>query len=138
MAASRLDPAPSLSPTWVRHLLQASLSLHSPADPVYAAEDRDGTLDMVYPVCGSINAKTGLGQDCAIHVSYNMQMPLCSPKAKAGDRCRPAANLCEADADFAFDLSKKSAVSGTCRRRRTTRRLRLCPTALGRRQRSYP
>jgi integrin alpha FG-GAP repeat containing protein 1 len=66
---------------------------------------------MVYAVCASVNAKTGLGQDCAIHISYNSQMPLCTPKSKEGDRCRPAANLCTADPDFAFDLSKKSSVS---------------------------
>lgn len=71
---------------------------------------------MVYPVCASVDAKTGLGQDCTVHVTHNTQMPLCTPESKEGDHCRLAADLCKADPDFAFDLSKKSAVSDVCKR----------------------
>lgn len=65
---------------------------------------------MVFPVCASVSTKTGLGQDCAIHIAHNTQFPLCSPGSKEGDACRPASNLCTADPDFSFDLSKKSTV----------------------------
>ncbi|KDN33505.1 hypothetical protein RSAG8_13406, partial [Rhizoctonia solani AG-8 WAC10335] len=66
----------------------------------FADMDRDGTLDMVFPVCTSFSSQTGVGLDCAIHIAYNTQIPLC-PSAggisSGGNKCRSPGNLCVAD-----------------------------------------
>ncbi|KAJ1310568.1 hypothetical protein OPQ81_007297 [Rhizoctonia solani] len=81
------------------------------AGPVsFADMDRDGTLDMVFPVCQSFSSKTGVGLDCSIHIAYNKQIPLC-PSAggiSSGggkNKCRSPGNLCVADDAFVFDMS---------------------------------
>ncbi|KEP52797.1 T-cell immunomodulatory protein [Rhizoctonia solani 123E] len=78
------------------------------AGPVsFADMDRDGTLDMIFPVCASISSKTGIGLDCAIHIAYNKQIPLC-PSAggisSGSAKCRSPGNLCVADDAFGFDF----------------------------------
>ncbi|CAJ0845551.1 7606_t:CDS:10 [Entrophospora sp. SA101] len=61
--------------------------------PTYA--DGDGTIDMVFPVCKK--------SECAIHIAYNKQKPLCSSKDETN--CRKLSNLCEPDDDFRFNLN---------------------------------
>lgn len=58
-----------------------------------------------------MSSTSGLGKDCAIHIAYNSQFSLCTPKSPEGAKCRSASNLCTADPDFAFDLSAVSTVS---------------------------
>lgn len=66
----------------------------------FADMDRDGTIDMVLATCPTAD-------DCAIHVVYNQQMPLCSSRS-SNIKCRDPQNLCSADPDFnfSFDGSK--------------------------------
>lgn len=75
----------------------------------FADMDRDGTMDMVFPTCTS-------GEGCHINIAYNQQMPLCtttggltSSSAPKARRCRDVGDLCVADTDFRFDLSKDSS-----------------------------
>ncbi|CED84767.1 Predicted membrane protein [Phaffia rhodozyma] len=76
----------------------------------FADIDRDGTLDMIFPVCKSFSASTGIGQDCSVNVVYNQQIPLCSTTStvvldKEGKRiCRDSADLCVADSGFKFEF----------------------------------
>lgn len=57
---------------------------------------------MVFPVCDRRN-------DCAIHVVYNLQIPLCvSTEAVA---CRKPHELCVADDKFDFDMRVNTKVS---------------------------
>ncbi|KAF8520193.1 hypothetical protein BU17DRAFT_46898 [Hysterangium stoloniferum] len=71
----------------------------------FADMDRDGTMDMVFPSCSSIDSQ-GIGRDCMINIAYNKQLPLCSTssgsQAKRG--CRSPDALCTPDPDFQFDL----------------------------------
>ncbi|OMJ12106.1 T-cell immunomodulatory protein [Smittium culicis] len=68
----------------------------------FADMDRDGTIDMVFPVC------TEMG--CEIHIAYNDQIPLCI-NSKSSDiaACRSNDNLCSADPKFSFDFSKPTS-----------------------------
>ena len=75
--------------------------------------DRDGTIDMVFTTCESVSTSTGLGNNCAINIAYNRQIPLCTAAGmtglKNGQRvCRPPDQLCSADPDFQFDLTGKN------------------------------
>lgn len=72
--------------------------------------DRDGTIDMVFPSCASVNTKTGVGYDCAINIAYNEQKPLCTSSTPAVGRrnCRLPEELCTADPDFRFDFHQGS------------------------------
>ncbi|KAG8790454.1 hypothetical protein FRC12_011834 [Ceratobasidium sp. 428] len=78
------------------------------AGPVsFADMDRDGTLDLVFPVCASYSSVTGIGLDCEIHVAYNKQIPLCSGTGMGGGgngKCRELGALCVKDDGFVFDL----------------------------------
>ncbi|KAG8681103.1 hypothetical protein FRC08_015836, partial [Ceratobasidium sp. 394] len=77
------------------------------AGPVsFADMDRDGTLDLVFPVCASFSSSTGVGLDCEIHVAYNKQIPLCSATGvgAGSGKCRSPGALCVADDSFTFDL----------------------------------
>ncbi|KAG8719560.1 hypothetical protein FRC09_010950 [Ceratobasidium sp. 395] len=81
------------------------------AGPVsFADMDRDGTLDLVFPVCASYSSVTGIGLDCEIHVAYNKQIPLCSGPGGVGGvgggggKCRELGALCVKDDGFVFDL----------------------------------
>ncbi|EJD46184.1 hypothetical protein AURDEDRAFT_63627 [Auricularia subglabra TFB-10046 SS5] len=67
----------------------------------FADMDRDGTIDLVFPTCKSIDS-SGVGTDCHINIAYNQQLPLC--KTATEKNCRPAEHLCSADPHFAFDL----------------------------------
>ncbi|KAG9121544.1 hypothetical protein FRC07_002449 [Ceratobasidium sp. 392] len=96
---------------WTRandgYTLSREGTLPKGAGPVsFADMDRDGTLDLVFPVCASFSSITGVGLDCEIHVAYNKQIPLCSGTGVgAGNaRCRSPGALCVADDGFTFDL----------------------------------
>lgn len=75
--------------------------------------DRDGTIDMVFSTCASVSRSTGIGQDCAINIAYNQQLPLCasstSPSVKNGKRvCRTPEQLCTADPNFSFNFDESA------------------------------
>ncbi|KAG8727135.1 hypothetical protein FRC11_013845, partial [Ceratobasidium sp. 423] len=84
------------------------------AGPVSFADiDRDGTLDMVFPVCQSFSSKTGVGLDCSIHIAYNKQIPLCPSAGGISSgggksKCRSPGNLCVADDAFAFNMGENA------------------------------
>lgn len=69
----------------------------------FADVDRDGTIDMVFPVCSS--------SGCSIDVAYNHQIPLCSSTQdlESVEPCRDAQQLCHADLNFSYDLSLGSS-----------------------------
>ncbi|KAJ3570120.1 hypothetical protein NP233_g4613 [Leucocoprinus birnbaumii] len=54
--------------------------------------DRDGTMDMVFTSCRSVDSK-GVGSDCYINIAYNQQLPLCASTTDSavrdGTRFRP-------------------------------------------------
>ncbi|CAJ0759893.1 10560_t:CDS:10, partial [Entrophospora sp. SA101] len=68
--------------------------LPTDAGPITFA-DIDGAIDMVFPVCKR--------SECAIHIAYNKQKPLCTSKDQIN--CRKISNLCEPDDDFRFNLN---------------------------------
>ncbi|KAK9897721.1 hypothetical protein P389DRAFT_169746 [Cystobasidium minutum MCA 4210] len=77
----------------------------------FADMDRDGTIDMVFATCTS-------REGCHINIAYNQQMPLCtttggltSSSAPKARRCRDVGELCVADTDFRFDLSRDASNS---------------------------
>jgi hypothetical protein len=74
--------------------------------------DRDGTIDMIFPTCGSVSYSTGLGSDCSINIAYNKQLPLCTSAGSLGTdgkrTCRRPEQLCTADPNFTFDLTERS------------------------------
>lgn len=70
--------------------------------------DRDGTMDMVFTSCRSVDSK-GVGSDCYINIAYNQQLPLCASTTDSAVRdgtrvCRQPNDLCIADDNFKFDL----------------------------------
>jgi hypothetical protein len=72
--------------------------------------DRDGTIDMVFFTCTSVSS-SGIGNNCAINIAYNQQLPLCTSSTlssfKDGERvCRTPEQLCVADPNFSFNLSE--------------------------------
>lgn len=69
--------------------------------------DRDGTIDMVFTTCTSVNPSTGVGANCAINIAYNKQLQLCETgeSSKGGKRCRSPEELCVGDDAFQFDLT---------------------------------
>ncbi|CAK5279256.1 unnamed protein product [Mycena citricolor] len=76
-------------------------------------EYRDGTIDMVFTTCSSVSTSTGIGNDCAINIAYNSQLPLCTATADSGlnkgvRTCRPPEDLCVSDPSFKFDLSNSA------------------------------
>jgi integrin alpha FG-GAP repeat containing protein 1 len=73
--------------------------------------DRDGTIDMVFPVCESVDAN-GVGHDCSINVAYNKQMGFCTASLgeKEKEACRRPDTLCRPDPNFKFDLSENTEV----------------------------
>ncbi|KAF8602747.1 hypothetical protein BDV93DRAFT_494396 [Ceratobasidium sp. AG-I] len=81
------------------------------AGPVsFADMDRDGTVDLVFPVCASFSSSTGVGLDCSIHIAYNKQIPLCTGGMSGRDgKCRSPGELCLADDTFAFDFNSVDA-----------------------------
>ncbi|CEL54545.1 T-cell immunomodulatory protein OS=Homo sapiens GN=ITFG1 PE=1 SV=1 [Rhizoctonia solani AG-1 IB] len=77
----------------------------------FADMDRDGTLDIVFPVCQSFSSKTGVGLDCSIHIVYNKQIPLCPSAGGISSgggksKCRSPGNLCVADEAFGIELGE--------------------------------
>ncbi|CAE6446827.1 unnamed protein product [Rhizoctonia solani] len=79
----------------------------------FADMDRDGTLDMIFPVCKSFSSKTGVGLDCSIHIVYNKQIPLCPSAGGISSgggksKCRSPGNLCVADDAFGFDFGENA------------------------------
>ena len=75
----------------------------------FADMDRDGTIDMVWPSCYSLNRDTGIGTDCHINIAYNRQKPLCSgngPLGKSSSKCRTPEDLCSADPNFTFEFNE--------------------------------
>ncbi|CCA72398.1 hypothetical protein PIIN_06332 [Serendipita indica DSM 11827] len=75
----------------------------------FADMDRDGTVDMVFPVCNSVDAQ-GIGHECSINIAFNKQMGFCKTGLgqKQRNECRKLDNLCLADPNFKFDLSDGS------------------------------
>ncbi|KAL0573899.1 hypothetical protein V5O48_008047 [Marasmius crinis-equi] len=75
--------------------------------------DRDGTIDLVFPTCRSVNPSTGVGNDCSINIAYNQQLPLCSGDTivrGGAKKCRSPEDLCVADPEFKFDLGPGSDI----------------------------
>lgn len=77
---------------------------------IYMATDRDGTIDIVILTCGSVSSTTGVGNDCAINIAYNYQIPLCTNTADNGIHsgkrtCRPPQDLCTADPNFRLSFT---------------------------------
>lgn len=74
----------------------------------FADMDRDGTIDMVFPTCKSIDSGSGIGRNCYLNIVYNKQRPLCksSPDFQKKNDCRLPGNLCTKDPDFHFDFSE--------------------------------
>ncbi|ELU43764.1 T-cell immunomodulatory protein [Rhizoctonia solani AG-1 IA] len=75
--------------------------------------DRDGTLDIVFPVCKSFSSKTGVGLDCSVHIAYNKQIPLCPsaggiPSGGSKSKCRSPGDLCVADEAFGFKFDQSA------------------------------
>ncbi|TIA87048.1 hypothetical protein E3P81_04076 [Wallemia ichthyophaga] len=106
-----------------------TLHSHTPLPPnsglvTFADFNRDGTLDMVFPSCASVDGN-GVGRECHINVWFNKQMPLCvdsrsfdallhpSLFSKNGDhtRCRNPSDLCVADEKFVLDSTNALSVS---------------------------
>ena len=78
--------------------------------------DRDGTMDIIFPTCSRHSSSTGVGHDCNINIAYNQQIPTCSSEASKMDSdgkisCRGHGDMCQSDADYAFDFSAGSDVS---------------------------
>lgn len=83
--------------------------------------DRDGTIDIVFPICSRVSSSTGAGSDCSIIIAYNRQVPICSglnagqTNNGAADtttlKCRGWGNLCVGDSTFAFVFEGQSEVS---------------------------
>jgi len=73
--------------------------------------DRDGTIDMVFPVCESVDSN-GVGHGCSINVAYNKQMGFCTAGLGERDKeaCRRPDTLCRPDPNFKFDVSENSEV----------------------------
>ncbi|KZS98847.1 hypothetical protein SISNIDRAFT_403326 [Sistotremastrum niveocremeum HHB9708] len=69
----------------------------------FADMDRDGTMDMVYPTCSSIDRDTGVGSDCFINIVFNRQKPLCVGDASPPS-CRAPDDLCSSDPYFFFNF----------------------------------
>ncbi|KAJ7581491.1 hypothetical protein C8J56DRAFT_833576 [Mycena floridula] len=70
----------------------------------FADMDRDGTIDLVFATCTSVSSSTGFGENCAINIAYNKQLPLCAPR-DSSTACRPPDDLCTPDRGFTFDLT---------------------------------
>ncbi|KAG8833578.1 hypothetical protein FRC17_010402 [Serendipita sp. 399] len=77
----------------------------------FADMDRDGTMDMVFPVCESVDSD-GIGHGCSINVAYNKQIGFCKTKLGKNQQedCRRPESLCRADPNFKFDLSEGSSL----------------------------
>ncbi|KIJ44161.1 hypothetical protein M422DRAFT_30662 [Sphaerobolus stellatus SS14] len=76
----------------------------------FADMDRDGTIDMVFPSCTSVDGSTGVGKDCMINIAYNQQLPLCTSTTSLNDKkCRRPDALCVRDPDFRFDFTENSS-----------------------------
>ncbi|KAF8590510.1 hypothetical protein K439DRAFT_1381934 [Ramaria rubella] len=73
----------------------------------FADMDRDGTIDMIFPTCTSVDSSTGVGKGCMINIAYNKQLPLCTTAtdSEARRNCRSPENLCTRDPNFQFDLT---------------------------------
>ncbi|EJU05797.1 hypothetical protein DACRYDRAFT_75178 [Dacryopinax primogenitus] len=76
----------------------------------FADMDRDGTIDLVFPTCQSVNTDTGVGTNCAINIAYNKQIPTCAGSTgviypHAVGSCRLPTQLCAADSNFSFDFT---------------------------------
>ncbi|GJJ12216.1 hypothetical protein Clacol_006457 [Clathrus columnatus] len=77
----------------------------------FADMDRDGTIDMVFPTCRSIDSQLGIGHKCSLNIVYNKQRPLCKSGSSAQDQgfCRTPNDLCTKDSDFQFDFSEDTS-----------------------------
>ncbi|KAF8487633.1 hypothetical protein JB92DRAFT_2759088 [Gautieria morchelliformis] len=75
----------------------------------FADMNRDGTIDMVFPTCASVDSSTGVGRDCMINIAYNKQLPLCTSTASSRKPCRSPQSLCTRDPNFQFDLDERAS-----------------------------
>ncbi|WWC89342.1 uncharacterized protein L201_004263 [Kwoniella dendrophila CBS 6074] len=78
----------------------------------FADMNRDGSIDIIFPICKQHSKSTGIGTECNINIAYNKQVPTCatetSEHTKEGKlKCRGWGQLCRSDEefDFTFDLS---------------------------------
>lgn len=97
----QMEQAPLHLQTWVSALLNK-------LDLLEVLSDRDGTIDMIFPTCKSIDSGLGIGRSCYLNIVYNKQCPLCKSSSdfqKKSD-CRLPGNLCTKDPDFHFDFSE--------------------------------
>lgn len=112
---------------WLNNASTNTFTLHSQTSlppnsglVTFADFNRDGTIDMVFPSCGRVDA-SGVGHDCHINVWFNTQIPLCvdrrsvdallHPSLLNSDHCRNPADLCVADDTFVLDGKDALAVS---------------------------
>lgn len=78
----------------------------------FADVDRDGSVDMVFTTCSYVSSSSGVGSGCILNIAYNKQLPVCSSTTsssvnKQGERiCRSPVDLCIADPEFHYNLSK--------------------------------
>lgn len=77
--------------------------------------DRDGTIDIIFPVCNRHSTTSGIGTDCSITIAYNQQVPLCSGESStlSSDgrlKCRGWGGLCDVDEGFEFSFDSDSKV----------------------------
>ncbi|KAK8864374.1 hypothetical protein IAR55_001622 [Kwoniella newhampshirensis] len=84
----------------------------------FADMNRDGSVDMIFPVCARHSASTGIGQECNINIAYSKQSPVCTTESSQqnkdrGLKCRGWGELCVADEgfDFSFDVDDPDFVS---------------------------
>jgi integrin alpha FG-GAP repeat containing protein 1 len=82
--------------------------------------DRDGGIDLVFPVCSHHSTSSGIGSDCSINIAYNKQAPLCSGETTTMNsdgsiKCRGWGELCVADGGYEFSFSSDDPVRPSSR-----------------------
>ena len=95
--------------------------------------DRDGTMDIIFPICARTSTSAGTGSECSVNIAYNRQIPICSGIASDtsnGTKCRGWGELCVSDPNytFSFEVSRIPTLltAGPCDH---TLFLPLCPRA---------
>ena len=98
-------------------MLARSYDLPRGSGPLsFADMNRDGSIDIIFPVCSGHSTSTGLGSECSINIAYNKQVPICSTEGsqlgKDGAlKCRGYLELCTPDEGFDFSFDTSSGVS---------------------------
>jgi integrin alpha FG-GAP repeat containing protein 1 len=79
--------------------------------PSFADVDKDGTMDILIPVCYPANSCSTTN---SIHIIYNRQIPLCASSLEIGSQstCRAHSNMCLGDPNFRLgDINGASSVA---------------------------